>query len=285
MTNGLRHIAALARHGLREGMAPWLALSLTLHAGMIAAILPDAVREENWPEAGGAIAVDVVIVEGPGRQAAATTGETNRDAPRPDRVRAAERAPAKPALPNPVPTVDAPGPSENIASTQPVPPVPARRAIIPPAPSEDAIVETAVRLAPRPRRKPEPPVAQAAAPLQTTESPAGTPRKAATELAALPPATASPGGGSRGASPLPGNPKPVYPDGARRQGRQGRAILHVEVRSDGTAGAVSIDRSSGDSRLDEAALAAVRRWRFRPALRNGAPVASNVRIPIRFRLQ
>jgi len=288
MTDWLRHIAALARHGLREGMAPWLAVSLTLHAGMIAAILPEAAREKKWPDAGGAIAVDVVIVEGPDRQAAATTGDTEREARRPDRVRTAERTPATtPAQTKPDPTAHTRKPPEPTASAPPtpLPPAPEEGPAVPPVPADDAIVETSVRLAPPPRRKPEPPPAPTAPLAEAMETPAAAALKPTDEMAALPPAAAPAGGGSRGASPLPGNPKPVYPDGARRQGRQGRAILRVEVRPDGTAGAVSVDRSSGDDRLDTAAVAAVRQWRFRPALRNGAPVASNVRIPIRFRLQ
>jgi protein TonB len=43
--------------------------------------------------------------------------------------------------------------------------------------------------------------------------------------------------------------------------------------------------SSGHARLDRAALDAVRRTRFRPALRDGDPVTSWVRIPVRFALR
>jgi protein TonB len=275
MIDWLAQVAPLARQGLREGMAPWLVLSLTVHAGMIAAILPETASEQKWPEAGGVIAVDVVIIEGPDRRAGLAGGETDREAPRPDRVRMAERVPTKPVRPKPALAAGAPKPPQKTASARPAPP----------APSEDAILEASIRLAPRPRRKPEPPAVTAAAPVQKPENPATTTQEATTERAALSAAPASPGGGSRGASPQPGNPKPVYPDSARRQGREGKVILRVEVRLDGRAGAVSVDRSSGDYRLDGAALAAVRQWRFRPALRNGAPVAAIVRVPIRFRLR
>ena len=62
-------------------------------------------------------------------------------------------------------------------------------------------------------------------------------------------------------------------------------VLRVEVLPDGIAGAVAVDRSSGYASLDEAAVAAVRKWRFRSALSNGAPVVANVRAPIRFSLR
>jgi protein TonB len=154
-----------------------------------------------------------------------------------------------------------------------------------------------VILAPRPRRKPPPPVKPAARPLPRRDAPADNTAhavesdadEASAEIAAATPVPAAlasaPAGGSRGASPQPGNPKPVYPYSARRQGRQGRVVLRVEVRPDGAAGMVFVDQTSGDASLDEAALAAVRRWRFRPARRNGAPVAANVQVPIRFSLR
>ncbi|MFW6162471.1 MAG: energy transducer TonB, partial [Planctomycetota bacterium] len=47
---------------------------------------------------------------------------------------------------------------------------------------------------------------------------------------------------------------------------------------------VRVARSSGHAVLDEAAVAAVRRWRFTPARAGGAAVTAEVEIPIRFRL-
>ena len=53
----------------------------------------------------------------------------------------------------------------------------------------------------------------------------------------------------------------------------------------GASDAVTILVSSGHPLLDDAALAAVRGWRFNPATRGGAAVAAPVDVPIRFRLQ
>lgn len=97
------------------------------------------------------------------------------------------------------------------------------------------------------------------------------------------------GGGGEGAPPgfalgSPDNPLPHYPTVARRRGIEGTVTLEVRVDSTGLPERVALARSSGSSLLDEAALEAVRRWRFRPARRAGEPVAGIVTVPITFRL-
>lgn len=81
-----------------------------------------------------------------------------------------------------------------------------------------------------------------------------------------------------------GNPRPRYPWISRRRGEQGRVVLEVAVAADGRAKEVRVKRSSGFARLDRAALAAVRAWRFSPALRGGRAVAGRIDVPIAFRL-
>ncbi len=81
-----------------------------------------------------------------------------------------------------------------------------------------------------------------------------------------------------------GNPRPRYPWISRRRGEQGRVVLEVAVTADGRAKEVRVKRSSGSARLDRAALAAVRAWRFKPALRGGRAVAGRIDVPIVFRL-
>ena len=80
------------------------------------------------------------------------------------------------------------------------------------------------------------------------------------------------------------NPKPVYPWAARRRGDEGRVTLRVRVSAQGAALAVEIAGSSGSSLLDEAALDAVRRWRFVPARRGNEAIESWVSVPIVFRI-
>ncbi|CAG1010243.1 hypothetical protein BURK2_04004 [Burkholderiales bacterium] len=81
------------------------------------------------------------------------------------------------------------------------------------------------------------------------------------------------------------NPAPEYPLLSRRLGEAGRVLLRVFVNADGDAERVELAQSSGSSRLDHAALAAVRRWRFEPAKEGPSPVACWVQVPIVFDLR
>lgn len=78
------------------------------------------------------------------------------------------------------------------------------------------------------------------------------------------------------------NPAPPYPGPARRRGHEGTVLLAVEVLTGGATGRIRVERSSGHPLLDDAALQAVREWRFEPAMKNGTPVPSWVEVPIRF---
>lgn len=60
-------------------------------------------------------------------------------------------------------------------------------------------------------------------------------------------------------------PKPVYPAAAKQAGREGRVTLKVQILTSGLPGDVILVTSSGYSDLDEAAMAAVRKWVFTPA--------------------
>ncbi len=80
------------------------------------------------------------------------------------------------------------------------------------------------------------------------------------------------------------NPKPHYPYVARRRGYEGIVVLKVLVMEDGRVGEIRIEESSGFEILDEAAIKSVRKWVFSPARRNGIPVSSWVKVPIRFEL-
>lgn len=81
------------------------------------------------------------------------------------------------------------------------------------------------------------------------------------------------------------NPPPRYPQAARRNGDEGTVLLRVLVNPDGTPVQVELDRSSGSSPLDSAAVDAVRNWRFVPARRGAQNVEGWVRVPIVFRLE
>jgi protein TonB len=80
------------------------------------------------------------------------------------------------------------------------------------------------------------------------------------------------------------NPKPEYPRIARSRGWQGKVLLKVQVSAEGYSYAVAIQQSSGHETLDEAAVDAVKKWKFIPAKRGETPVASSVLVPIIFKL-
>ena len=80
------------------------------------------------------------------------------------------------------------------------------------------------------------------------------------------------------------NPAPYYPQAARKRGIQGKVLINVLVKADGTPSTVEISRSSGSSILDIAALDAVKQWRFIPAKRSGQLVAANVIVPVEFKI-
>lgn len=81
------------------------------------------------------------------------------------------------------------------------------------------------------------------------------------------------------------NPAPVFPRDAERDGEEGKVILLVKVGVDGAPLAVDIKTSSGWPRLDQAALAAVRRWRFAPAKLGDKAVIASVLVPLTFSLE
>ncbi|MBY4678295.1 energy transducer TonB [Marinobacterium arenosum] len=83
---------------------------------------------------------------------------------------------------------------------------------------------------------------------------------------------------------MPATP-PDYPLRALRRGWQGQVLLQLQLDAVGRVTAVEVVRSSGYPVLDRAAEQAARRWRFKPAIRHGRPVASYVKIPVDFQLK
>jgi len=78
------------------------------------------------------------------------------------------------------------------------------------------------------------------------------------------------------------SPPPGYPEIAREYRVEGQVVLWVLVGTDGHVAQVRVRQ--GVPMLNEAAVEAVRRWLFRPALANGRPVAVWVAVPMRFAL-
>jgi len=62
-------------------------------------------------------------------------------------------------------------------------------------------------------------------------------------------------------------------------------MLQVLVSDDGRVAEVVVKQSAGHPDLDQAAISAVRRWRFEPARRGTQAVAMWVQIPFEFRFR
>jgi protein TonB len=78
---------------------------------------------------------------------------------------------------------------------------------------------------------------------------------------------------------------PRYPIESRRKREQGIVVLRLLLGFDGAVAEIAVARSSGFERLDEAAIDAVRRWRWSPTLQDGAAVQVRGMVEIPFVLQ
>lgn len=75
---------------------------------------------------------------------------------------------------------------------------------------------------------------------------------------------------------------PAYPDRARIAGLEGTVQVQALVGTDGRVHDVRVIKSIPG--LDDAAMAAVRQWAFKPALAKSQPVAVWVAVPVKFSL-
>ena len=76
--------------------------------------------------------------------------------------------------------------------------------------------------------------------------------------------------------------EPDYPETARQQKIQGTVVLDVWARPDGSVRAVSL--LSGERSLSEAAISAVKQWKFRPHLIKGEPMEMRTQVTLNFKL-
>lgn len=63
-----------------------------------------------------------------------------------------------------------------------------------------------------------------------------------------------------------------YPFWSRLMGDEGTTELAFQVLSDGTVSGITVSKSSGSDRLDDAAVDCVKRWHYRPGLKDGVLV-------------
>lgn len=146
-------------------------------------------------------------------------------------------------------------PSPPKVEKQPRPVVEKRVAAPTPKPVEQPVAETAIQQAPVAAAPPSPP-----APEPSLEPP----RYHAAYLS---------------------NPPPAYPLAARRRGIEGTVLVRAEISAGGECLRVELKKTSGAGVLDQAALEAVKMWRFVPAKRGSQAVVAWVEVPITFKLE
>ena len=197
-----------------------------------------------------------------------------------------------PAVPTPAPVASAPRVAEVQPKLQPAPPLPtppsAPAAVLSPTPQVDPSL-------PAPPRRVAMVAPTAVVVPASTATPAAVAGPSAPVVAPAPNRALEeknvPRGDHAGVGrftiSLPeyrSNPAPIYPDSARRKRQEGVVWLMVEVGEHGETRAVAVQQSSGHTALDEAAVTAVRGWKFAPAREGERPVAARVEVPVRFRL-
>ncbi len=80
--------------------------------------------------------------------------------------------------------------------------------------------------------------------------------------------------------------QPPYPSAERNAGVEGTVSIRFLIGTDGSVEDVNVTSSSGNANLDNAAVAACRKWRFTPAKNSsGLPVRCYASIPITFKIR
>jgi protein TonB len=77
---------------------------------------------------------------------------------------------------------------------------------------------------------------------------------------------------------------PVFPDAMRREHVNGVVLVSCEVDSQGNVSDTKVEKAS-NAEFTEPALAALKKWKFKPAQRDGNVIAIRVSIPIKFTLE
>ena len=78
---------------------------------------------------------------------------------------------------------------------------------------------------------------------------------------------------------------PVYPLEAKNHNIEGIVHIKALVKKDGTVGGTMIVKSSGNDLLDRSALTAALGNEFKPAIKDGKPVAVWISYPVQFSLE
>jgi len=76
-----------------------------------------------------------------------------------------------------------------------------------------------------------------------------------------------------------------YPDVSIRLSEQGSTTVSFFIEPDGSTSGFKVESSSGSQRLDDATIACVTTWRYKPALQNGQPIRVAWKSVVKWQLQ
>ncbi len=187
---------------------------------------------------------------------------------------APEEAPSEPITPEPDPVVP------------PEPESPVPEPVLEPKP--DDIIQKEPEPKPEPKERPKPALPKQPTPVrpQSSRATQRAPNVAQGSQTGAPVGMegVAKGGATSKATALY-SPAPTYPSESRAAGEQGSVLLVAAVDATGRVTSVSLQRSSGFPRLDRAAQEAFRRYKLKPAMRNGQPIASTVEKSFRFNVR
>ena len=79
-------------------------------------------------------------------------------------------------------------------------------------------------------------------------------------------------------------PKPIYPKNAKRAEKEGKVMLQATIGIDGIPKDIVVVTKLGFG-FEEAAIAALKKWKFIPAKKKGKDVELRINIPIEFKLE
>lgn len=91
-------------------------------------------------------------------------------------------------------------------------------------------------------------------------------------------------GGNVQAARLLNQVRPVYPESAKARGATGVVLLRTVILTDGST-AKLVPSADADPELAEAAMQAVKQWKYQPTLLNGQPVETETTISFQFDLK
>jgi protein TonB len=79
-------------------------------------------------------------------------------------------------------------------------------------------------------------------------------------------------------------PQPSVPDDLRAAALDKTVVVEITVDAEGNSSDVKLAQPTGNDELDRIALETARKWKFKPATRDGQPIESRVRLHIEFQV-